>query len=173
MSGNQPEIKNRRRYLTIVLVLAALLLTMAVGGVSAFLSMSSSTSNTFSDADQPTVTVSGTSVTVDPKGYGVYLRVAIDAAWVENGMISTEEPTEYTISDKWKEIDGFYYYTEVISGTTPTTVTPVTYTAITKDGYTLTVNVAAQIIQAAGTTDGENIPAVQDAWGVTPEQITG
>lgn len=166
------EKKKKNGYLVVVL-LAVLLLGLTVGGVAAFLSMSSGATNTFTKAEQPGVSVSGTAVTVDPKGYSVYLRVAVEAGWELNGVLLPDEATEYTVSGEWKKIGDFYYYPGVISGDTPVTVTPVSYQSATKDGYSLTVNVAAQIIQAVGETDGDDVPAVQNAWGVTPEQITG
>lgn len=171
MSEYQAESKKKNRYIAIILVLI-LVLGLMIGGVSAYLSMSSDLTNDFEQAESPSVVVSGTSVTVDPKGYAVYLRVAIDAAWELDGVLLPEEPTAYAVAEDWKEIDGFYYYPGVIKGSDPVTVIPVSYSAATKDGYNLVVHVAAQVVQAVGETDG-GMPAVQEAWGVTPTQITG
>ena len=164
------EVK-KGRILAVALISVALL-TLIIGGVLAYLAMSSNITNEFTLAQQPTVTVDGTTVTVDPQGYSVYLRVAIDAAWELDGIQLPEEPTQYAVAEGWKQIGGFYYYPMVISGSEPVTVTPVTYGAAEKDGYQLTVHVAAQIVQAVGSTDEDGIPAVQAAWGVTPEEIT-
>lgn len=168
MKRSQSENKNKRKSPIVWLLLVLLLLSLTVGGVSAFLSMSATTSNTFTNAADPTVTVIGTQVTVNPNGYAVYLRVAVDASWKKDGMILPEEPDgAYTCNSGWKEIGGFYYYQGTITG--EKTLTPVTVNAVTKEGCELVVNVAAQVIQAVGETDGKNpIPAVEDAWRVSP-----
>lgn len=167
MNRGQTEHTKKKNKTVFWLLLAAVVLSLAAGGVSAYLSMASnSVTNEFTEAGYPTVTVDGTSVSVNPNGYGVYLRIAVDAYWEKDGEILPEEPTGYTVSSDFKKIGDFYYYRSVI--TEATTITPVvTYTAAT-NGDSLAVNVAAQIIQAVGETDDGTKTAVQDAWGVTP-----
>lgn len=173
MNRGQTEYTKKKNKTVFWLLLAAVVLSLAVGGVSAYLSMASqSVTNKFTKAGYPTVTVDGASVTVDPKGYGVYLRIAVDACWKYEGKILPEEPTGYTVSSDFNKIGNYYYYPSVI--TKPTTIpSVVTYTAAKNGDYSLAVNVAAQIIQAVGETDDGTKTAVQDAWGVTPQQIKG
>lgn len=159
--------------MTWVLVIAALL-TSVLGGVSAYLSLSSGDlPNKFQTAPQPVVTVTDTTVTVNPNGYAVYLRVAVDANWKNGDIIRPEEPTlTFTEGNQWKEIDGFYYYRSVIQGSNTQEVS-VPVTASAKDGCTLEITVAAQVIQAVGQTDTGNVDAVMDAWGIPKETIIG
>lgn len=181
MSNSQAENKKKHRSLVYWLLVALVLLSLMVGGVSAYLSMSSGTVvNTLKNAAYPTVTVSGEDVVVDPKGYAVYLRAAVDACWQKDGSILPEEPQNaFDIADGWTlEDDGFYYYNAIVKvvpeegKTTPESVTIPLFTSIetgTKDGYTLKVNVAAQVVQAVGYTDDDNKPAVEAAWGFVPQ----
>lgn len=185
MSHSQSEKKKRRSPLFWILLL--LLLSLTVGGVSAYLSMSSgSVTNTLENAPYPEVSVNNMTVTVAPKGYAVFLRVAVDAALEKNGSADTilaVEPVvdvDTIVDSGWKKIDGFYYYPQVITaGTVDGTVSlkPILESKLsnvaTPDGYHLVVHVAAQVIQAVGTTDTGDVPAVKDAWGVTEAQITG
>jgi len=168
MNRSQSEKSRKRRTPLFWLFLTLLLLSLAFGGVSAYLSISSqSASNTFVNADQPGVKVNGTDVTVNPNGYAVYLRVAVDVYWKNGNSILAEEPTSgFAIGGmNWKEIGGFYYYTAPI--TEAITVKPVVLDNVSNGDYTLTATVAAQVIQAVGETDGDTpISAVQDAWGV-------
>ena len=171
MSHSQSEKKNKRRSPLFWCLLALLLLSLTVGGISAYLSMSSTTvSNTFTNAGYPTVTVNGTTVVVEPNGYPVYLRVAVDADWQKDGEILPEEPaiTFTTGGNGWMaKGDGFYYYTSPITAHS-TLPLPVASVSPAKDGYTVNINVAAQVVQAVGSTDESNMPAMQDAWGVSP-----
>lgn len=170
----------KRKYRPIVWLLAVvLLLGTTVAGVYAYLSMTSpAVAHEFALAEHPGVTVNGTSVTVAPKGYAVYLRVAVDANWQKDGVIYPEEPVgAFTCNDGWVQLDDtFFYYRSVIQLDDPTgsiTLAPISVNSVTKEGYDLVVNVAAQVVQAVGTTDDGTQTAVEAAWGVTPQQITG
>lgn len=78
--------------------------------------------------------------------------------------------------------DGFYYYTSPVAGGADTAVLIKSATQIwnggspypvREDGYVLRVEIAAQTIQAIGTTDSGNKLAVVDAWGVTTQTVDG
>ena len=78
--------------------------------------------------------------------------------------------------------DGFYYYTSPVAGGADTAVLIKSATQIWNgqnpypvrdDGYVLRVEIAAQTIQAIGTTDSGNKLAVIDAWGVTTQTVDG
>ena len=161
------------------MLVAVALLGTATAGVYAYLSMTSSPAEQdFPLAEYPVVTVNGTSVTVAPKGYAVYLRVAVDANWQKDGVIYLEEPVgAYTCNDGWIQLDDtFLYYRSVIQledANGSITLTPIIVNDVTKEDYTLEVNMAAQVVQAVGMTDDGTKTAVEAAWGVTPQQITG
>lgn len=179
MSRGKFKKKTKGRSALFLLLLLLLLLSLSVGGVAAYLSMTSNVAqNTFTAANQPSVTVTDTTVTVSPNdGYGVYLRLAVDVYWkhrTEANLILAEEPASgFALGGTgWKEIDGFYYYTSVITETTTLNL-PVVIDSCTNGDYQLAAKVAAQVVQAVGTVDGGTKTAVEDAWGVTPQQITG
>ena len=166
MSRRQTEKKNRG---TLWILLLILLLCLLVGGVSAYLSMyASGTSNTLTKASQPAVTVSGKTVVVDTKGYAVYLRVAVDADYQQDGMVMPGEPAvTFTTGEDWIAQDGFYYYTTPLEGGLVPVILPVSVSEASDAGYTVKLNVAAQVVQAVGTLDGSTVTAVEDAWGIT------
>lgn len=174
MFRRQSENTKKSRANTIWIVVSILLLSLTVGGVSAYLSMSSgSVSNTFIEADSPTVSVDGTTVTIDSNGYAVYLRVAVDADWVNGNVIMPGEPAvQFTVgTNGWGKHGSFYYYTSPIMGSNVSVPLPVSADA-SNDGYSLKINVAAQIIQAVGTVDNTTTTAVMDAWGVNFPEAT-
>ena len=75
----------------------------------------------------------------------------------------------YTVGSGWfKHTDGFYYYTKPISaGLTSPVITQVESNA--EFAGSLGIDIAVQVIQALGTTDGQyEQTAVFDAWGVQP-----
>lgn len=187
MSYSKSENKKKRRSPLLVLLLLLLLLSLAVGGVSAYLSMSSgSVSNTLTEAPYPSVSVNNMTVSVQPKGYAVFLRVAVDTALEKTGSSDTVlavEPVvnvDAIVDPGWKKIGDFYYYPQLITAETvdgTVNLNPIVESKLsgvtTPNGYKLAVHVAAQVIQAIGTTDDGDIPAVVAEWGVTKEQITG
>lgn len=126
-------------------------------------------------------------VKVGETEYPVYVRVALDITWQDNeGTVYFFKPAEgvdYNLDldlkpDGWiKGSDGYYYYTKPIEsgGNTPVLIKeckPIysSNTSSLPEGYTLSVNVIVQTIQAVGTTDTSNIPAYQDAWGIKFEE---
>ena len=124
---------------------------------------------------------------VEDKGYTVYVRAKLVITWKdEDGVIyfaNPEKDTDYeldlNLTDGWVygEDDGYYYYTiPVDSGkTTGVLINSCTQLQTPYDGYTLSVEVIAQTIQAAGRTDGDGvdpdteIPAYRDAWQNAPD----
>lgn len=168
MARERSEHSQKRRTILFWLLLALVVLSLAVGGVSAYLSISAaSAQNTFSNAGAPGVAVDGTTVTVTPNGYAVYLRAAVDLSWKNGNAILAEEPSgDYiTAGNSWVKIGDFYYYTSPITSTTSVTIG---VSGAAKGDYTLAATVAAQVIQAVGTVDGGSTTAVQAAWGVAP-----
>ena len=169
------------------LVMAALVLAVvgvAVSGVIAWLSTTSSVSNTFVlGTVNPTVQetfedpyTEKKDVKISNKGnVPIYVRAQVNIYWVDaDGNQLWDQPvadTDYTLkqsieSSSWKQgADGFYYWTEPLAAGSQTTnlIDSLTWTD-TNNGRTLVCDIAVQGIQA------EPAEAVQEAWGVT---ITG
>lgn len=182
MARGKYEASRKRRspFFGILLVLA--IIGATIGGVTAYLSLSSGqVTNQFDDASHPVVAVNhDNSITVQDMGYAVYLRAMVVVNWKNtSGGILAEMPVENTdyflsLGDRWKIIDGFYYYTSKIQENTTTEPVVTIASKTEKEGYQLEVTVVAQTVQAIGQTDANPpVDAVEDAWGVTAEQITG
>lgn len=99
----------------------------------------------------------------------VYVRARVVVTWKDsNGNVHSKKPeptTDYTISygnDWTSHTDGCYYYKEALAadGTTTALVTSCKPVTTAPEGYSLSVEVLSQVIQA-GTAN-----AAQDAWGV-------
>ncbi|MCH5192288.1 MAG: hypothetical protein J1F23_09020 [Oscillospiraceae bacterium] len=133
--------------------------------------------------------------------YPVYVRAAIVITWQnEDGVVYFSEPNkakpiydegiiigydgDYYIdlnSTDWEynEDDGFYYYKSPVESGKETT--NLIYecrqiNAAPVEGYTLSVEIIVQTVQAIGYTDEDNpngvIPAYQDAWTLYTEPTT-
>ena len=82
--------------------------------------------------------------------------------------------TDYTIllnNTDWKQHGYFYYYTSPVAsgGTTAALIYScalIDGTVAPEEGYVLSVEIIAQTVQAIGSTDQDNTPAWQDAWGI-------
>lgn len=188
--GNQQ--KRTTPILPWVLMVIALL-GMVTGGVVAYLSYSTPVvSNTFqADTDfNPIIeetmennVKSEVAVSVSAEeDYAVYVRAAIVATWRRGStepegqeILLAQAPvagTDYAISlnlteTGWFEENGFYYYRSMVNpGEQTDDLINSCAPLVTKDGYVLNVEVMAQTIQALGTTDSGEIPAVTNAWGI-------
>lgn len=170
-----------------LIVFLSLMVLLAVGSSAtlAFLheEPAEPLTNTFVTAEQPTILIQedfsdgrlckeNVCVDVGNPGYTMYVRAAVVVTWKDgNGNvlgISPEESVDYTInygSDNWFKKDGFWYYRNAVTGTTPSLITTCTVNKpAPDDAYHLSVEIMAQSIQAAGTVNGT--PAVTDAWGL-------
>lgn len=167
---------HKRKLLAIALT-AVLVLSLFVGGTVAYLAKESdnTVSNRFLPAQPPAPAVvlreSGYCVDVGDPGYAVYVRAAVVPKQVAGDSVVAVSPDVFTITpgDNWfLHSDGFYYYSlPVTSGLTSAVYKSVSASG-SQDG-TLEVDIAAQVIQAVGTTDEPNVmTAVLSAWGVQP-----
>ena len=170
------------------LVMAALVLAVvgvAVSGVIAWLSTTSTVSNTFElGTVNPTVQETfenDTKSDVFIKNEGnvpIYVRAQVNIYWVDaDGNQLWDQPVageDYTLTQnidgsKWlkSEVDGFYYWTEPLDADRQTTnlIDSLTWTD-SGNGRTLVCDIAVQGVQA------EPAEAVQEAWGVTVENGT-
>lgn len=192
MARGAHEIPKKNKFPAWGLILL-LLLTLSVGGVTAYLSASSDTlTNKFTVAPDAVVAVNQTmadpqysnNVVVTDQGYAVYLRAAVVVNWEKTvdgkrEILSKipEASLDYSLSAKdespWIQLgDGFYYYRYVIadSGQFPPPVSLQVLPGNRHPEYELKMTVYAQTVQAVGTTDEDhttpNKDAVFDAWGV-------
>lgn len=174
----------------LILTAAAALLT---GTVTAYLSyVTNPVTNTFQAAQavDPTVNetfeenvksnvsvnVGNTSVNNDA-GYSVYVRAAVIVTWKDSagdvlGKVPVEG-TDYEISfnDEAWFVKGDYWYHKAAVNSKENTADLITSCkmkegASVPTGYSLNVEILAQTIQALGTTDADNTPAVTDVWKV-------
>ena len=187
---HEKEQSKKRSAISWVLI-AIVVLGLVSGGVLAYLSTSTGpVTNTF-QADAPTNpsisetmndnTKTNVSVNVGDPGYAVYVRAAVVVTWKDtNGNVLAQAPvegTDYAIDwnvdtatdqDKpWFKHGGFYYYESMVNtnGTTAVLINSCT-PKVNKGDYTLSVEIIAQTIQALGTADADDTPAVENAWGV-------
>jgi len=187
---------SRKKPVLLLTSLILLVTLSVSGTLAYLIASTSSVKNTFSAATVPIqvneVVTDGVKndVTIENIGSAdAYIRAAVVANWVSTednsvygAMIQAcTDPTcdhgtcgkDYAISwtqENWEEFplgSGYYYYTEKVS---PDQSTEELFTGCepitTKDGYTLSVEVLAQSIQADGQDSDGNTP-VELAWGVT------
>lgn len=170
------------------MALVVLLLAAAVtAGVYAYLQTKGNLAqNTIEPAPEPTIQIQeslreendrvvkeNVCVDVGNPGYAVYVRATIVATWQDqDGNIFYQMPTQgtaYTLqinTEDWFQAGEFYYFKKPVnSGKTDELIELCKWIGDPPvDGYDLHVEVIAQTIQAVGTTDEGNIPAVEDAW---------
>lgn len=170
------------------MLIAAAVILMMIGGVAAYLSTATDpVKNTFTADSQPTIKIMETmqdnvksNVYVQVEAdYAVYVRAAVVVTWkdVSGNVLGTApiEGTDYTISyneTDWFYEDGFWYCKAPVNSGGSTAV--LINNCAPKDGqtpvnYGLNVEIIAQTIQALGTTDKDNTPAVTNAWGIAVE----
>lgn len=176
-----------------MLLLGGILSALLAVSVLAYLSASTgSVTNTFTPAGETDPTIQETfedniktnvAVNVGDPGYAVYVRAAIVVNWEkddsENTFLATAPVagTDYTISlntetdDPWFLVSGGFYYHKAMvhSGDTKILINSCKLKdgVSAPEGYHLDVQIIAQTIQALGTTDVGDTPAVTDAWGIT------
>lgn len=183
------ERKNKRvtRFSVLIITLAVLVATIAVSVFAAYLRNSDEVKNTFKPADSVTPEIiekfeefdntvkKDVYFEVGDTDYPVYVRAAIVITWQdEDGIVYFSKPiqgTDYTIdlnTDDWAlKSDGFYYFKSSVAsgGETSNLINSCTQIkAAPVDGYTLSVEILVQTVQAVGSTDGENGAPVTDAW---------
>lgn len=187
--------KSTRRYRLplIAVILAVVLLASTTGSVLAYLSIATGeTKNKFSAASEPEMTIQETfdgtekkdvSISVDAD-YAVYVRAAILVTWKnEKGIVWSVPPvlnTDYVlemgeaipgIGEVWTQAsDKYYYYPLPVN---PGDALPKLISSCKlregvtpPPGFDLNVEIISQTVQAPGSTDGGNTPAVTDAWGI-------
>lgn len=181
MHREKYQFREKKYALVVWTVLILGLLGISFGGVRAylFLSAQNQVTNTFSVDGHPEVTIGdGYSVAVRAD-YPVYLRAAVVLNWkTADDRLLAVVPSGYTLETQWIYHNGFYYYPEPVYSTDqdiPPVIDSLTAPGVGQAGYqagcTLIADVAVQAVQAVGSTDSGDIPAVRDAWGVQPESL--
>lgn len=111
--------------------------------------------------------------------YSVYVRAAIVVTWQNaEGEVHSIRPvrnTDYVLTinaTKWisdTNTDLYYYNEPLAKGKTTINLIDdcMQIAGTAPAGYKLHVELVCQTVQAKGTTDNGNTPAVVDAWGVT------
>ena len=103
-----------------------------------------------------------------------FIRAAIVTNWMDNeGNVRGLAPTDADVSlslntTDWVAMDdGYLYYTRPVppGQNTSDLITALTLISTAPDGYTLTVEVVAEAIQAEGVADESGLQAALDAWG--------
>lgn len=186
-------MSSRKQKILAVALIVIALIGMAAGAAFGYLSATSGPVKNTLVPDQETdpsisETFSGTvkqnvKVDVGNPGYAVYVRAAIVVTWeaegnaTEDNNIYARKPvlgTDYEISlndSGWfyNPDDGFYYHKVMVPSGEQTNVliNSCTRKAAAPAGYQLHVEIIAQTIQALGTTDDGDVPAVTDAWKIS------
>lgn len=196
----------RRIPLVSWVLLLAVVLSLLVGGVVAYLSASTkSVTNSFTSdvSKEPVVTEQpfngkikkNVTVNVGNPDYAVYVRAAVVITWknsqghVLGTLPVAGEEEDYAIAYNttdwfYNNTDGFWYYKEMVTptknaqnevqnNTTKALINSCEIKKAAPDGdYTLSVEIISQTIQALGTTDVGDIPAVTNAWGIEVDPAT-
>ena len=176
---------SRRKRILILAVSALLLVSLPLAVYAYLYAGSGQLGNAFTPAPETDPAISETfddnekkdvSVSVGKTGYSVYVRAAIVVTWKDkDGNVYAEKPVEgvdYTIvlndDGSWFEYGGYYYHKAAVEseGNTEVLIEECAQLTTAPSDYALSVQVIAQTIQAAGTTDTDDTPAVTDAWGV-------
>lgn len=184
--GQKPPHRGllRRR---VLLLCAALVLVVSVGGTLAFLAVRSAQLNNTFTPGVVTSQVIAAEQKRSVKNTGdvdAYIRAAVTVNWVSTTVgdnttygLRPVENTDYSLTinttDWVTHTDGYYYYKHRVApgDTTQPLVTGIKTLRTAPEGYTLAVEVAAEAIQANGTTDVGHVPAYRDAWGDVPAPV--
>ena len=190
-TGKYEQRKPRRRTSKRLYMLGlslVLLFTLAIGGTLAYIVTNSAmVTNQFVPgkvASQVNVSGDKIDVTNTDSNADAYIRAAVVVNWMDkDGHVRGIAPkaAEYTLSlnadSTWTgtapwyydSVSGFYYYKHSVaaSETTNDLITSITTEVAPPAGYSLSVEVVAEAIQADGVKDGTTKKAVADAWNVT------
>ena len=189
-SGKYRRKKRTMPLASWLLVLMAVL-SLSTGAVVAYLAASTgAVTNSFNAAQSKDpiivesmspdkLTKSNVAVQPNNPGYAVYVRAAVLVNWKNgDGNVLAKAPvpgTDYSLDpgdSRWFEHGGFYYYAEMVKDEAGDDITANLIDSITVlkpapvSGYTLNVEIITQTIQALGTTDVDDTPAVTAAWGI-------
>ena len=167
-----------------LLASVVLLVSIAVTGTVAYLlTHTEAVTNTFTLAEVPISVVEDEflgetkkNVCVQNEGdVDAYIRAKIIVNWVDGEgkiySIAPEKDVDYRIStgNGWTPLGDYYYFIDKVAPGKPTgiLIEEAKYIANAPEGYTLSVEILAQSIQADGKNASGQTP-VEIAWGVDP-----
>ena len=180
MKKSRRKVKNRK--ISVLLASLALIMMIGVYGTAAYLvSQTEAVTNTFipgnvdSHVDEDIENGVKNNVTIVNDGnVDAYVRAMVVVTWQDSdGNVYSEMPVEgrdYSVtipaSNSWKQKDNYYYYTKKVipKGETYALLTEgqlLTDTAVIPSGYSLSIEILSQTIQA------DPKDAVESVWPVT------
>lgn len=156
-----------------------LVLVLLCGTAAAYMiTRTSREENQFTPADVACAvaeTFDGTyksSITIKNTGnIDAYIRVRLVTYWVSkdgNILSKPSKPLEISLAPNWfqKGMNTYYYVSPVSPSDSPVELLGNAITLAEEDGSYQVVEVFAEAIQALGTTDVGDTPAVTNAWGI-------
>lgn len=156
----------------VLLIAAALLLTVSVGSTVAYLT--AGTDELVNKFTPVTVTTDVTDdvennvksnvVVKNTSSIPVYMRVVVTANWVKDGEIvqAWNDYTTLGVTSEWvRGADGFYYHKGAVEAQMDVTLFTEYKALGGPDGAHLEMDIISQVIQAEPDT------AVEEAWGST------
>ena len=163
--------KKKKKAFSLLLSIA-LILTLAVGGTLAYIITTSAMVNNQFGAGHVSASVNDNGQVTNNGNVDAYIRAAVVVNWMdEDGNVYGIKPSySISVNEGWAEIGGFYYYTAAVPAAGTTNNDPVTVSVMgnaPSNDYKLSIEIVAEAIQADGDTDSGNIPAYQDAWGIS------
>ena len=163
--------KKKKKAFSLLLSLA-LILTLAVGGTLAYIATTSAMVENQFGAGRVSSSVNGNGQVTNNGNVDAYIRAAIVVNWMdEDGNVYGIKPNcSLSINNGWTKIGDFYYYTTEVAPNGTTTTAPANVSVNENPpsaAYSLSIEIVAEAIQANGDTDSGNIPAYQNAWGIS------
>lgn len=169
-----------KRLFTVLILFVLLSASVVISVIAYYVRSTGDVTNTFSPAVAVDPTIedgnSNVKINVGVTDYPVYVRAAIVITWLDEdgntifGYDGTYDLKLNLTQNGWVEqSDGYYYFRKPVEsgGQTDVLINTCTPTG-NPDAYTLNVDVIAQTVQAVGNTDANGeIPAYQDAWGLS------
>lgn len=168
------DVKRRKKQKKVIFLLLsmALLLTLAVGGTLAYIVTKSATAENQFENGYVISSVNDNGQVTNNGNVDAYIRTAVVVNWMDgDGNVYGIKPScILTVNSGWSQTGDFYYYTAAVASGKTTDTAPVTVVltdSAPSSAYSLSVEIVAEAIQAEGDTDSGNIPAYQDAWGIS------
>ena len=182
------RMKKSKKTMTLLASLVLVLGIVVAGTVAFLVTNTNPVVNTFTPSRVPNKVVEtfdGTTksnVAIQNTGdISAYIRVAVIANWVnKDGEIYGEQPSadDYSVELKansgWVlHTDGYYYYTQPVDkgDTTEVLFEEIKQTGTAPSGYSLSIEILSQTIQAEGKDSATGKTPVMIAWGVQPEEL--
>lgn len=164
--------RHKKKKAVSLLLSIALLLTLTTGGTLAYIATKSAMAQNQFIKSYVTSSVNDNGEVTNNGNVDAYIRAAVAVNWMDkDGNVYGIKPgCSISANNGWTESGGFYYYTAKVAPNGTTATAPVTVTvpdSAPSTDYELRIEIVAEAIQAEGNTDSGNIPAYQNAWGIS------